>query len=160
MAAMASAEVPAAKVAEVPYTVFYWTSAEKFRGRAFAPIAILEEAGAAYDLKAPDDPARPGGTFAAPIIASPSGAQVAQVPAICRTLGHELGLAPEDPAADAKALQICCDAVDFVSEADKEGKVEGERKQKWLAHFDTLLKDDHPVNYSVKRSGPIPEIIH
>ena len=33
---------------------------------------------------------------------------------------HELGLAPEDPAADAKALQICCDAADLVSEADKE----------------------------------------
>ena len=63
-------------------------------------------------------------------------------------LGHELGLAPADPAADAKCLQLCCDAADVVSEGDKEGKLEGDRKAKWLNHFDALLSAPHPLHYA------------
>lgn len=36
------------------------------------------------------------------------------VPSVCRSLGHALGMAPADHVGDAKALQICCDAVDFL----------------------------------------------
>ena len=59
---------------------------------------------------------------------------MSQTAAICHVLGHELGLAPTDAAADAKALQICCDAVDFITEATKPDFA-SERKQKWLTHF-------------------------
>ena len=95
-----------------------------------------------------DPSTKPATTFAVPAMVSPSsGAAVSQVPAIMCTLGHELGLAPTDPAADAKALQMCCDGVDLVKEADVEGKVEGDRKAKWLKHFDDLLSEPHPLHY-------------
>ena len=127
-------------------TVYYWSAAQGFLGRAFAPIAMLEHAGAAYETK--DAPERPSGTFAVPAVQTPKGAYVSQVAAVCHTLGHELGLAPSDYAADAKALQICCDSVDLVTEADKEGKLEGDRKTKWLAHFDGLVSPDAEPVYS------------
>ena len=72
---------------------------------------------------------------------------VSQTPAICHVLGHELGLAPTDAAADAKALQICCDAVDFITEATKPDFA-CDRKQKWLTHFAAVTSADGPVNYS------------
>ena len=100
----------------------------------------------ATQIKDPSE--KPPGIFAVPAITSPSGASVSQTAAIASTLGHELGLAPSDSAADAKCLQLCCDAVDLVSEADKEGKVEGDRKAQWLAHFDALLSPPHEPNYA------------
>ena len=82
-----------------------------------------------------------------PAIKTPSGIVVSQTPAICHVLGHELGLAPKDAAADAKALQICCDAVDFITEATKPDFAM-DRKQKWLTHFAAVTSADAPVNYS------------
>ena len=128
------------------YTVYYWGKTAGFFGRAFAPLCILNEAGASYTVEDPSE--KPAGCFAVPACKTPSGAAVSQVPAICHTLGHELGLAPSDAAADAKCLQMCCDAVDLVSEADKEGKVEGERKAKWLSHFDGLVSVSAPLTYA------------
>ena len=115
--------------------------------RAFAPICLLEEVGAKYEVVDPTN--KPANTFAVPCILSPSsGVAISQVTAIMRTLGHELGLAPTDAAADAKCLQLCCDGVDLVKEADAEGKVEGDRKCKWLNHFDGALSAPHPLNYA------------
>ena len=69
---------------------------------------------------------------------------VSQTPAICHC-GLSLA-APTDAAADAKALQICCDAVDFITEATKPDFA-SERKQKWLTHFAAVTSADAPVNY-------------
>ena len=64
---------------------------------------------------------------------------------VTRTV-NGIGLAPADAAADAKALQICCDAVDFITEATKPDFA-SERKQKWLTHFAAVTSADAPVNY-------------
>lgn len=154
------------------YSLFYWTKCSGFLGRAFAPIMILEQAGAKYECK--DTAEKPAGTFAVPAIVTPSGtaiasraantdhcvrkfhalfcaftgASVSQVAAICYTLGHELGMAPSSAADDAKCLQLCCDVADLVSEADKEGKLEGDRKAKWLSHFDDAVSKPHETNYA------------
>ena len=93
-----------------------------------------------------DQSHKPEGIFALPAIKTPSGIVVSQTPAICHVLGHELGLAPADAAADAKALQICCDAVDFITEATKPD-FGSDRKQKWLTHFAAVTSADAPVNY-------------
>ena len=93
-----------------------------------------------------DQSHKPEGIFALPAIKTPSGVVVSQTPAICHVLGHELGLAPADAAADAKALQICCDAVDFITEATKPD-FGSDRKQKWLTHFAAVTSADAPVNY-------------
>ena len=129
-----------------PYVVYYHSACKGFFGRGFAPVALLEEAGAKYEVRGAQE--KPGGVFAPPVVETPAGASVSQVTAIMHTLGHELNLAPASAAADAKALQMCCDGVDFVAEGDREGKLEGERKAKWLAHFDALLSDDHPLSYA------------
>ena len=129
------------------YTLYYWGAGKSFWGRVLPARAILEEAGAAYTIE--DQTTKPAGCFAMPAMLSPkTGAAVSQVAVIAHTLGHELGMAPEDPAADAKALQLCCDAADVMSEADKEGKLEGERKDKWLNHLDGLLKAAEPITYA------------
>ena len=57
-----------------------------------------------------------------------------------------VALAPTDAAADAKALQICCDAVDFITEATKPDFA-CDRKEKWLTHFAAVTSADAPVNY-------------
>ena len=100
-------------------------------------------AGSKYVIK--DQSHKPEGIFALPAIKTPSGVIVSQTPAICHVLGHELGLAPADAAADAKALQICCDAVDFITEATKPD-FGSDRKQKWLTHFAAVTSADAPVN--------------
>ena len=102
-------------------------------------------AGTKYVIK--DQSHKPEGIFALPAIKTPSGIVVSQTAAICHVLGHELGLAPADAAADAKALQICCDAVDFITEATKPDFA-SDRKQKWLTHFAAVTSADAPVNYS------------
>ena len=97
------------------YEVYYWGACGDFYGRALAPLLILEESGTNYTIK--DQAHKPEGIFALPAIKTPTRIVVSQTPAICHVLGHELNLAPTDAAADAKALQICCDAVDFITEA-------------------------------------------
>ena len=131
------------------YTLYYWGAGKSFWGRVLPACAILEEAGAAYTIE--DQTTKPAGCFAMPAMLSPkTGAAVSQVAVIAHTLGHELGMAPEDPAADAKALQLCCDAADVMSEADKEGKLEGDRKAKWLAHLEAQpqLTAASPITYA------------
>ena len=146
------ADVPMSKRAAssspsaTPYVVYYHSACKGFFGRGFAPVALLEEAGAKYEVRGAQE--KPGGVFAPPVVETPEGASISQVTAIMYTLGHELNLAPESAAADAKALQMCCDGVDFVSEGDRDGRIEGDRKAKWLAHFDALLKDEHPLSYA------------
>ena len=51
-----------------------------------------------------DQSHKPEGIFALPAIKTPSGIVVSQTPAICHVLGHELGLAPADAAADATSI--------------------------------------------------------
>jgi hypothetical protein len=126
------------------YEVYYWGACEKFYGRALSVLLILEETGTKYVIK--DQAHKPEGTFALPAIKTPSGVVVSQSAAICHVLGHELNLAPTDAAADAKALQICCDAIDFITEATKPDFAT-ERKQKWLTHFASVTSVDAPVNY-------------
>ena len=131
------------------YKVFYWGKAQSFLGRSFAPQLILAHAGIPFTMHDPSE--KPGATFTVPAVVTPSGIAVSQVPAIMHALGHDpaINLAPTDPAADAKALQICCDSVDLVKEADTEGKVEGDRKAKWLALFDAHLSDpDRALSYA------------
>merc|ERR1719336_3672027 len=98
-------------------------------------MMILEEAGAKYECKTPDD--RPPVTFAPPMIMTPSGAQVGQSPVIACVLGRELGLWPTDVTNDMKALQYCADAADAF--ADFMSK-DSSRMERWFAHFEGALQ--------------------
>jgi len=84
------------------------------------------------------------------VVKTPGGATVSQTIAIAHTLGHELGMAPADAATDARCLQICCDATDFLVEACKPDAMMPERKAKWLNHFAAVLGADasRPLYYS------------
>lgn len=113
------------------FTLIYHGGMQKFLGRGWAPMMILEEGGATYECKTPD--AKPPVTFAPPMIITPGGAEVSQVSVVAMTLGKELGLWPAG-AADIKAMQFCCDAADMLS--DSFAKKGAERLGKWMAHFE------------------------
>jgi len=115
------------------FTLVYHGKMEKFLGRGWAPMMILEEAGANYECKNPED--KPPVTFAPPMVITPGGAQVSQTPICCVVLGKELGLWPKDIPSDGKAMQYCCDAADFMSDGSKPV----DRIEKWFAHFESAL---------------------
>merc|ERR1712046_524427 len=104
-------------------------------GRGWGPMMILEEGGATYECKTPD--AMPAVTFAPPGVITPGGAQVSQVGVCAMALGKELNLWPTDGPSDMKAMQLCCDAADFVS--DIFAKKPAERLGKWIGHFQIQL---------------------
>ena len=136
--------------AQVPtgtYKVYYWAAGSRFLGRLPGILAILEHAGADYELV--DNKQWNGPPiFACPIVETPAGAAVSQSAAIMATLGAELGLAPSEPAAAARALQMSCDAVDFLDQGFKFSFDEPARAQKWMAHLDALVKEDQPLHYA------------
>mmetsp|Transcript_20015 Transcript_20015/g.59633 ORF Transcript_20015/g.59633 Transcript_20015/m.59633 type:complete len:195 (+) Transcript_20015:119-703(+) len=122
----------------VSYELFYHSSAEKFYGRALGALLMLEETSTKYTVRGAEH--KPGDCFAVPAIKNnATGTTTSQTAAIAYLLGHELGLAPADPAADIKCLQLCCDATDFLHEEMKPDDMSAERKAKWLAHFANLL---------------------
>merc|ERR1711918_153194 len=63
----------------------------------------------------------------------PTGVEVSQVGVIAMALGKELGMWPTGPA-DFKALQLCWDAADMLSDAF--AKKGAERLAKWCTHFE------------------------
>eukprot|EP00747_Dinoflagellata_sp_TGD_P002396 gnl/TRDRNA2_/TRDRNA2_104123_c0_seq1.p1 gnl/TRDRNA2_/TRDRNA2_104123_c0~~gnl/TRDRNA2_/TRDRNA2_104123_c0_seq1.p1 ORF type:complete len:203 (+),score=38.05 gnl/TRDRNA2_/TRDRNA2_104123_c0_seq1:57-665(+) len=123
------------------YTIYYHSSCTKFWGRAL-PIAMsFEQVGVLYECKEIDDAPDGTGFVAAPAIKSPSGACIAQLPAICILLGEELQLVPRNPAQKAKHAQHVLDADDLLQEVFKDK--DEDRFRKW---FDYLSK-------SITRSG-------
>merc|ERR1712232_1068839 len=99
----APASAPAAPSGS--YTLYYHGAMQKFLGRGWSPLLILEEAGVPHSCKNAEE--KPTGTFAVPVVELPNGQQVGQTAIICITLGKELGLWPSE---DAKAIQYCFDA--------------------------------------------------
>merc|ERR1712232_239034 len=72
-----------------------------------------------------------------PMISCPSGATIAQLPAILITLSEELGLAPTGASAKAKHSQLILDANDlFVELCGKKGQ---DRFDKWFAYLEKTL---------------------
>ena len=118
----------------MPYVLYYHSACKGFTGRAAAALMMLEQAGAEFEIKLPDAVPAPTG-FAPPMMSFPDGSYIAQTSAICIALGQDLGLAPKDPAAARKAMQITCDAADVISDMSK-GE---ERLAKWLSHLETNL---------------------
>ena len=52
-------------------------------------------------------------------------------------LAQKFGLAPQDPIKAAKAMQLCLDGADMLSEAwPKVFAEKAERRDKWLAHME------------------------
>jgi len=117
------------------FTLVYWGGMQKFLGRGWAPMMILEEAGATYECKTPED--KPPVTFAPPMIITPCGVQVSQVAVIGMALGKELNMWPTG-ANELKAMQLCCDSADMLSDGfAKKGE---ERMDKWCAHLEAQLE--------------------
>jgi len=117
------------------YTVYYHTKCQGFWGRALHIGLMLEEAGVKVDFK--DGADFPGKGFAPPMVASPSGAKIAQTAAISIVLGKELGFTPADSAAHAKACQLVEDFNDLFTEVS--GNKDDDRIKKWLQHLEDNL---------------------
>merc|ERR1719424_1655182 len=111
---------------------------------------LLEEAGVPYTIEAPD--AYDGtAMFAVPAIKTPDGITMSQAPAILMALAQNLGLVPQDPIKAAKAMQLCLDGADMLSEAwPKVFAEKPERRDKWLAHMEACfaLRAEDPVDYA------------
>merc|ERR1719356_1683458 len=73
------------KVDGAKYTVYYHTASQKFLGRSYAPLLMLEHAKAEYVCETPDK--APPGWFAPPIVQSSSGACISQTPGIMYVIG-------------------------------------------------------------------------
>lgn len=122
------------------YTVYYHTKCEKFFGRAYPILLVLEHAGAKYECKAPDEAPEGSGFVTAPACLTPSGACIAQTPAIVMMLSEELGLAPTSEPFRSQFKKLNIDAADFLQECfDKKAD---DRLKKWAAYFEgTLAKN-------------------
>lgn len=124
------------------YTLVYHGGMKKFLGRGWAPMLLLEEAkaekGIKFECKAPDEVTVPI-TFAPPMVITPSGAQISQCAIIMTQLGKEFGFWPAEYAKDAKAMQLCVDAADMLS--DVFGGKPSDRIEKWYGHFNKALED-------------------
>lgn len=127
---------------ESKYTVYYHTACKGFTGRAFSPLCLLETGaskGVTYETKAVDELPAGTNTFAPPMVTFPDGTTIGQTGAICIELGKDMGLLPETPSQQNKAMQITMDVADFL--ADASGKKGPERCMKWMNHFETVLGD-------------------
>merc|ERR1719231_217717 len=105
---------PQATVPTGSYTLYYHGACKKFTGRGSCVLALLEEAGAKYTV---EEPAAWKGSpiFAVPAIKTPLGNEASQSTAIMIGLGDELGFTPTK--GKMTAMQISCDAADFLSES-------------------------------------------
>lgn len=131
-------------------TLYYWTAAKSFLGRAIGPIMMVGHAGKVAQTKiedVPKDDMAKMGCFASPVMKFKDGLAVSQTSAIMETLGVKLGLMPTEEKDIMKARQISMDSGDFVSEfvyKYKDGALPDEFKTKrmaqWLTHFENVMK--------------------
>jgi len=120
------------------YTLYYHTACTKFIGRAHAPLMILNEAGAKFEIKEPGEV--PAGTtgFAVPIVTFPEGFTIGQQGAIAAALGKSLGLYPKDAKGEAVAHNLVENMMDLIGDASKADEA---RMTKWFGTFEAALKE-------------------
>merc|ERR1711871_1681697 len=124
---------------KMSHTVYYHGAGKAFTGRIACAMAMLEDAGAAYTIEAPD--AWTGSPiFAVPAVKTAGGAEASQTTTVMFALATELGAPylPEGFPKQIKAMQLMCDAADLMTDSMKFGE-KPERAEKWFKHIDSML---------------------
>lgn len=150
-----------------PYKLYYWPS---IQGRGEMVRLVLEEAALPYvDVCRKDgiEPMREllasRDVFAPPLLETPDGVVMSQMPNICRYLGEKHGLAPEQESERFRAAQLMltvCDVCDeahdthhplsvamYYEEQKDAAMVRARwfttpRMADWLSFFDRVIGDD------------------